>query len=136
MKKLIVAVALLAICLSASPVRAQEARSASEPTTVHPIEVARLFGLQYDVPVAYLVATMQCESNLSNSAKGDLRNGKYMANGIAQFWEDTFNKFKAEAGLETLQYYSMIDQINLMAFAFSRGYDSHWTCAKQVLRKV
>lgn len=74
------------------------------------------------------------ESSGIATAKGDYRNGKPMAYGVLQFWEDTFNKFKKKYGMPHLQYTNSHHQILLADLMISDGYSSHWTTTPKCSR--
>ncbi len=74
------------------------------------------------------------ESSGNAMAKGDYRNGKPMAYGVLQFWEDTFNKFKKKYGMPELQYTNSHHQILLADLMISDGYASHWTTTPKCAR--
>ncbi len=78
----------------------------------------------YGVKRGELEKVIKCESNWSESAIGD--HGK--AHNIAQFHEDTFLRWSKQMG-ETLNWDSAHDQAKVMAWAFSKGYKSSWTCS-------
>lgn len=67
--------------------------------------------------------TINCESQWNITALGD--SGK--AYGLAQFHEPTFNQFRDESNLD-VYYDGAKDQLELMAWAFQNGLQSHWTC--------
>lgn len=82
------------------------------------------------IPFSELYITSQCESIDFKQEVLDFKqfgdSGK--AKGVMQFHEETFNRFKKESGLSDLDYYNNDDQIMLAAWAFSKGYQYHWTC--------
>ena len=94
-----------------------------------PQEIIASYAKQYEVEPAILVEVSRCESNFKHDVYGD--RGK--AYGIMQFWENTFNQFKKEANLEHLEYKNLKDQAQLAAWAFSKGYQNHWTCYRKVV---
>src|SRR3990167_1447518 len=69
------------------------------------------YGLHYDI----FRGVIYCESRLSPQAKGDWRSEteEFMAQGIAQFWRGTFDKFKLDAEMSKLKYENWQDQITL-----------------------
>src|SRR3990167_4603920 len=81
--------------------------------------------------------TLYCESNLNPNARGDYRSetGEFMANGIAQFWRGTFERFKAEAGMPELKYESWRDQISLMGYMWSKNLQYHWKNCYNYIKK-
>lgn len=82
---------------------------------------------QYGVSSKVLYNVIQCESGWNETAKGDGTKGVYLAFGLAQFHEPTFKRYAKEMG-EELDYKNPQHQIKVMAFAFSKGYQSAWTC--------
>lgn len=93
-------------------------------------ERAATIAKNYNLDVGVFVATLICESNLVHNAVGD--NG--LARGVAQFHESTFDHFAVLSGFSGLSYLDMESQLNLMAWAWSNGLQSHWSCYKQVKR--
>lgn len=75
---------------------------------------------------------IECESSWNEEAKGDLRNGKYMAYGLLQFWESTFELYKNKYNLPELEYKNPDDQITLAGIMIKDGHESNWTCWKYV----
>ena len=69
----------------------------------------------YGVDSNLVQKIVQCESKGNKNAKGDFNK----ANGIAQFWEETFNRMSKILG-EKLDYNSSYDQIKLLSFAMSK----------------
>lgn len=81
------------------------------------------YAQQYGVSSKVLYEVIQCESNWKETAVGD----HGLAYGLAQFHEPTFDMFSKQMGME-LDYKSPKDQILVMAWAFSKGLEHHWTC--------
>jgi len=73
-----------------------------------------------------IIAVLKCESGLDNSKRG-----KAGEIGIAQFLPSTWRAFNRERGTN-LDIYSEEDQLDLMLWAWDRGYQNHWTCWKQL----
>jgi hypothetical protein len=87
------------------------------------------FGMSED-RIEFIQKVVQCESNYQENAVGD----KGKAYSYFQFWETTFNQFKKIWGHTWLDYDNPEDHIELGMWAFSQGYDKHWTCASIVNR--
>jgi len=81
------------------------------------------YAQQYKVSEKKMLAVAFCESSFNPKAVGD--GGR--ARNIYQYHLPTFIAFEKQLG-EDLDYNSYHDQAKLTAFAFSKGYDSHWTC--------
>lgn len=89
-------------------------------------EIVDRYALQYGSSSEEIMITLKCESGYRHEGVyGD----SGLAYGIAQFHEATFNSFKKTAGMPELEYKDRTDQIQLMAWAFSKGLKRHWTCA-------
>lgn len=72
---------------------------------------------------------IQCESGYNNSAIGDGKN----AQGIGQFWEETFNRMSKKLG-EKLDYNSSHDQIKLLSFAMANPtLAKEWTSYRAII---
>lgn len=69
---------------------------------------------------------MSCESGGRN-VYGDGGHAK----GVFQYWQPTWDAFSKELG-EKLDRDSTYDQIKLTAYAFSKGYQKHWTCYRML----
>lgn len=83
------------------------------------------FSDQYGVSSSDLYRVLYCESRLDEKAVGD----GGLARNVAQFHRQTFEGWAKELG-EELNYDSAHDQIKLMAYAFSKGRQSSWTCSR------
>lgn len=86
-------------------------------------EIVVDFAKKYQVSSTEMLGVMQCESKGNQSAVGDSGH----AFGVYQYHVPTFNSFEKRMG-EDLDINSKYDQIKLTAWAFSKGYQSHWTC--------
>ncbi len=86
------------------------------------------FARVYKVQEKQLLAVSFCESSFNQNAIGD----KGRAVGIFQFHKPTFDRFTKEMG-EVLDYNSYQDQAKVASWAFSKGYQSHWSCYKKVV---
>jgi hypothetical protein len=83
----------------------------------------------YAISEIHLQATINCESSENDDAVGD----HGLAYGVAQFHEVTFDWMKQKAikegePFQNLEYKNPSDQITLMAWAFSVGLASNWSC--------
>ena len=86
---------------------------------------SELYGSNEDI----VRAVIRCESHGLHSAKGDGGN----ANGIAQFWEGTFNRMSNKLG-EKLDYNSEYDQVKLLSFAMSKPeLAREWTSYRAIM---
>lgn len=79
---------------------------------------------KYGVSEDLLHSIIKCESGYRVDVYGD--GGKAFS--LLQFHKPTFEMFKKQAGMEQLSYTSWEDQIELGAWAFANGKQSHWTC--------
>ena len=91
-------------------------------------EKATLAESKYGLKPGLLTKIIQCESSFRPYVYGD----NFRAFSLLQFHEPTFELFKRLSGMTTLDYRSPDDQIELGAWAFSRGYSSHWTCSRKI----
>lgn len=105
--------------LAESPVTSYDAPQ--EPSVM---EMAYIYSNQFGVDFDTFYSVILCESGGDTNNIGD----KGLAIGVLQFHESTFNAMSKEYG-EVLDYHSANDQIKLGSWAFSKGYDSHWTTA-------
>lgn len=99
-----------------------------EMSTSTVVDMINKYSDQFGVNTKTLDSVVRCESNYNVTAVGD--NG--LAYGPAQFHKSTFDLFAKEYGKE-LDYKNPSDQIELMAWAFSKGYSKHWSCMAKVL---
>lgn len=95
-------------------------RSISEYTN---IELVSYFATLYGANRGQLEGVINCESGWRPTVYGD---GGH-AYGLLQFHKPTFEMWEKQMG-EDMDYYSSFDQIKMGAWAFSKGYTSHWTC--------
>lgn len=79
------------------------------------------YGIEDQYNIAESVIT--CESNwrINVYSRG------HISYGVAQFRETTFDWFSKMKG-KKLNYYNPYDQLDLLAWAFSKGYQNHWDC--------
>jgi len=90
------------------------------PNKLYAIEQAWEFG----VDPQEILRTVTCESNWHIAAVGD----SGAAYSYAQFHRETFEWMRGESGMTDLEYDSGRDQLRLMAWGFSQGYQNHWVC--------
>lgn len=115
-----------------SQVEMIDPRDLDENMMISTDELIRFYAQTYGVKETSMIATLRCESEFKHDGiYGD--NGK--AYGIAQFHEATFNEFKDRAEMPGLDYKSMEDQIQLMAWAFANNSAYHWTCWRKYKAK-
>lgn len=86
-------------------------------------ELVEYFSTLYGANTSQLEAVIMCESGWRPTVYGD---GGH-AYGLLQFHKPTFDMWAKQIG-EPMDYYSSFDQIKMGAWAFSKGYTSHWTC--------
>lgn len=113
---------LLAIILIPTAHAEAPSPTISEMTSAQLIEhYSELYGSSSNE----LEKVMACESGGNQKAIGDNGHSK----GVYQYWEGTFNEFSKELG-QKMDYNSSMDQIQLTAWAFSKGtdYKNNWTC--------
>lgn len=96
---------------------------ATLPQAVSPPEMIRHYASEFGVNPEKALAVAKCESNFKEDVYGD----HGLAYGIYQFHVETFDRMAREFG-EPLNYFSTEDQIKLATWAFSKGYQNHWTC--------
>lgn len=93
------------------------------------IAIMKWYADEYNVNQYQLVETARCESGFSPDVLEFKRYGDSgKAAGVMQFHKPTFDRFKQESGMTDLDYKNNDDQILLATWAFSKGYQSHWTC--------
>lgn len=101
--------------------RTIEVANAQKPLLERIADTELKYGIKKDVlkNVAY------CESRLQNEGRyGD----HGLAYGIFQFHRATFDLFVKLSGIEGLAYLNGDDQLELAGWAFSHGYEDHWSC--------
>lgn len=69
---------------------------------------------------------IECESQGKQDARGDSKNGKYLAYGLFQYHKPSFDRHAKLYG-EELDYYSSFDQIKLGIFAIANDMGREWT---------
>lgn len=135
MKKIILLFGLFLLCMPYRVLIADDALSARLPIVplIKPLERTTMplqafideYSIKYHVSPKDLYKVLYCESHFNEKAVGD----GGLARNVAQFHKSTFEMWEKDFG-EDLNYDSAQDQIKLMAWAFSKGYQHHWTCAK------
>jgi soluble lytic murein transglycosylase-like protein len=90
-------------------------------------EKVDLYADKYGVSRKEMHATIKCESGYRQSAynKTDPQGG---AIGIGQFLRPTFNAYAPKAGIENPDIHDVDHQLQTMAYMFSIGEKSQWTC--------
>lgn len=81
---------------------------------------------KYEVDPQTMINTIKCESQFKIDAIG-----KAGEIGIAQFMPSTWKYFSSEFGLSG-DIYNPFDQVDMMAVAFSKNLQSHWTCYRKL----
>ena len=91
------------------------------------IDFAYTISTLYNIDQVTFIKLLNCESSLNPKAKGDYRieEDRFMANGIAQFWKETFDGFSKKYNL-SLDYESPHDQIVLAGMMVRDGFENHW----------
>ena len=97
----------------------------------------RQFAEKFNVSQETMLALANCESGMNPEAFNpkDPTGG---AKGLFQYLKPTFNAFKKEAKMPDLNYENWQNQIELTAWAFSKGkYPKHWlNCASYIKYKT
>jgi soluble lytic murein transglycosylase-like protein len=98
-----------------------------EPPTLH--EFAQNMSAKYDVSYWLIDAVLDDESGWRVDAENpELHpDGTVGSFGIAQFKPTTFYGFAEEMGMENANLDDPYQQIEVMVWAISTGYGSHWT---------
>ena len=81
-------------------------------------EVSIKYGVEYEE----LIRVINCESGFKNSARG-----KAGEIGLSQFMPATWELWNKQRKAD-LDIYNIQHQLDMMAWAFSLGYQRHWTC--------
>lgn len=123
MRKIFITLAIIIACLIPANLIALDGDGNTPPKVLNAKVLALQFANAYHVSYKEMAKTIECESDWDNRSTGD----HGLANGLTQFHEDTFNRWAKEKG-EVLDYHSDYDQLKLMAWAFSKGYQRSWTC--------
>ncbi len=127
MYKIITSFVLVACALLLRP---QHITAIQKPIPVKPLSVQQYivkYAQVYHVKEKLLLDVAFCESSFNPKAVGD----KGKARNIFQFHFPTWQRFTKEMG-EELDYNSYQDQAKVAAYAFSQGYQSHWSCYSKV----
>ena len=108
--------------------------SPSSPVTIHTIKTPPLTDKQKvrEIESVSVKNTLWCESQWKQFQKdGSVVRGKAGEYGIAQFMGGTwknFNTQRMKEGFTSLDIMKTEDQLTMITWAFSKGYESHWTC--------
>lgn len=81
---------------------------------------------RFGVDTEVMTKVIKCESGFNPHVPGD----HGAAYGLAQFHKGTFYGFAKEMGVRDYDYYNPLNQLEVMAWAFANGHQSHWTCFK------
>lgn len=86
---------------------------------------------EYGVSAKEMHGTIKCESGYSETAynKTDPMGG---AKGIGQFLAPTFNAYSKQAGIKDADIWNTDHQLQTMAYMFSIGEKSQWTCWRKL----
>lgn len=84
------------------------------------------FAVKYGAEKSHLMQTIACESSFRQSARGAA--GEI---GLAQFMPMTWKYFNSLRGTD-LDIHNIEDQLDMTAWAFSEGYQTHWSCWKNI----
>jgi hypothetical protein len=139
MKKTIVYfLCFLSILVIAYMVSIQKTESQAVPIVVEiplaersTMEQIDYYAELYDVDPNLMKSIIKCESKFKPNAKGDYKNGKYLANGLLQYHSESFIRHSKALG-EELDYYSPLDQIKLGTFAISKGHGREWSSFRAI----
>lgn len=83
-----------------------------------------------------ILPVLQCESGIKQYKEdGSLLIGAAGEIGIAQFKEKTWEWMNGMRGTH-LDIQNPLAQINMIDWAFTNGYESHWTCYNQLINKT
>lgn len=83
------------------------------------------------IPEGMVAQVIACESEGNSQAVGD----HGLAQGIAQFHEETFNRMKRMSGYYWLEYKNSLDQTLLLQWAIKNGHGAEWTCYRHLLSR-
>ena len=129
MKKLIkVSILALIVYMSMNTVSAQApVRTISDFT---PQELVSYYAKEYNVSSVKMSAVIKCESSWNIKAVNwqDSHKLSKGSHGIAQFSQQTIEMYGKQIGLENPDPYNPNDAIRVMAYMFSKGEQSQWSC--------
>lgn len=92
------------------------------------------YGNEYKSDMSILNAVIRCESKYNQNAKGDFKNGKYLAIGLGQYHEETWERHTKLSGLGGSRYIEE-DQIKQLAWTFANGSEEmkeEWTSYRAI----
>ena len=88
----------------------------------------------YEVSPRFALCVALNESSYNPLAVGDFKNGKPMAHGIYQFHLSTWKQFRREMGEDEVdQRFNPNEAAKTAIWAFSKGYENHWSVVKNGL---
>lgn len=93
-------------------------------------QVVDKYALQYQASSEQIKNTIACESGWNSQAVNwqDSHAQSQGSHGIAQFSRETIAHYGAEIGMANADPYNPEQAIEVMAYMFSQGESSHWTC--------
>lgn len=115
------------VSIKPTPKEISEANDLLKKNT-NPLEVITKIAHAEQISPVVLIKLARCESSMRHDGVyGD----HGLAYGLMQFHEETFDEFKARAGMPELQYRNMADQVKLTAWALKSGLGYHWSCYRE-----
>jgi soluble lytic murein transglycosylase-like protein len=90
-------------------------------------ELVEYYSEKYKVIEKEMLAVINCESGFNPLAlnKGDPNGG---SKGIAQFQQETFDRYSQELKIENPDIWNVEQQIEVMAYMFSLKEQHQWSC--------
>lgn len=106
----------------------------TEWTTDEVKELVNIYADKYGVSRATLQSVVNCESSYNYRAVNmqDSHATGRGSFGTAQFAKSTFESFSQKMNKEYDDVFNPEQSLDVMAWAFSKGYANHWSCFKKV----
>lgn len=95
-----------------------------------PRELVAYYAKEYNVSESQMVTVIKCESGFNVKAVNwkDSHKLSKGSHGISQFSKQTIEMYGKQIGLENPDPYNPNDAIRVMAYMFSKGEQSQWSC--------
>lgn len=123
-KKMVFCATISLLLFFSTKVIAEAPLYESSATQNTPQEYIVEYAKQFETNPDVLLTIARCESQFNPLAKGDYKDGTYLAIGLYQYHLDMWNGsvllYKAEVSDENLNRYSYQDQAKLTAFIFAK----------------
>lgn len=126
-RRILIILVFILVLLVGMFIRKAEAEAPLVQIPTDPIGQIAYYAAIFNVNPTEMVKVGMCESNLS-MAIGDNGKAYFWFQYHVPTWNSFAKQFQKEFGGELLKIEVQEDQVQMTAWAFSKGYQYHWTC--------